>query len=112
MQKATCANCHVQKAAGDSCLTCHNYHIGHLPPAMPNSRFGQGRNNRAATVREPREPHRSLTVAALKERSQRSSAPNSHACLNNLSLNNHVRQSDNLITTRDHISISSPSYTN
>ena len=42
MGKATCATCHIQKAAGDSCLTCHNYHIGHLPPAMPSGRFTQG----------------------------------------------------------------------
>ena len=39
MNKAACARCHVQKAAGDSCLTCHNYHIGFHPPATPNAPF-------------------------------------------------------------------------
>ena len=42
MGKATCATCHVQKAAGDSCLTCHNYHVGRLPLAKPNARFPGG----------------------------------------------------------------------
>ena len=37
MDKATCAKCHVQKAAGDSCLTCHNYHIGFHQPAVPKA---------------------------------------------------------------------------
>ena len=39
MRKEECARCHVQKAAGDSCLTCHNYHIGNLPPGMPKGLF-------------------------------------------------------------------------
>ena len=37
MDKATCATCHVEKAAGDSCLTCHNYHIGFHQPAQPKA---------------------------------------------------------------------------
>ncbi len=28
MTKETCAGCHTPEAAGDSCLTCHNYHVG------------------------------------------------------------------------------------
>ena len=28
MVKATCAECHNSKIAGDSCFTCHTYHIG------------------------------------------------------------------------------------
>jgi hypothetical protein len=39
ISKAVCAKCHVQKAAGDSCLICHNYHVGNLPPAMPKATF-------------------------------------------------------------------------
>ena len=34
MDRAVCAGCHVPVDAGDSCLTCHNYHIGILPPAV------------------------------------------------------------------------------
>ena len=34
IDKNFCAQCHVPTAAGDSCLTCHNYHIGDLPPAV------------------------------------------------------------------------------
>lgn len=26
--KATCAGCHTASAAGDSCIKCHNYHVG------------------------------------------------------------------------------------
>jgi hypothetical protein len=26
--KATCVSCHTPEAAGDSCLKCHNYHVG------------------------------------------------------------------------------------
>ena len=28
LQQATCAQCHVERAAGTSCLLCHNYHVG------------------------------------------------------------------------------------
>ncbi|QNN23751.1 hypothetical protein HED60_16225 [Planctomycetales bacterium ZRK34] len=28
ISKATCASCHTPGAAGDSCLQCHNYHVG------------------------------------------------------------------------------------
>ncbi len=27
---ATCATCHVEESAGDSCLLCHQYHVGAL----------------------------------------------------------------------------------
>jgi hypothetical protein len=30
---ATCANCHNEKAVGNSCLLCHNYHYGEFAPA-------------------------------------------------------------------------------
>ena len=30
--KASCAECHVSGAAGDSCLQCHQYHVGELLP--------------------------------------------------------------------------------
>jgi hypothetical protein len=49
MNKATCAACHIQKAAGDSCLTCHNYHIGYLPPTLPKAPLS--RLNRSLSAR-------------------------------------------------------------
>ena len=27
----TCADCHTNERAGDSCLLCHNYHVGDFP---------------------------------------------------------------------------------
>ncbi|PPR15103.1 MAG: hypothetical protein CFH37_01562, partial [Alphaproteobacteria bacterium MarineAlpha9_Bin7] len=35
MEQAVCANCHQAKKATDSCLTCHNYHVGEFTPAVP-----------------------------------------------------------------------------
>lgn len=32
IKKAACSNCHAPRAAGDSCLQCHNYHV-HSPHA-------------------------------------------------------------------------------
>jgi len=28
--KSDCAGCHTKRAAGDNCVQCHNYHVGHL----------------------------------------------------------------------------------
>jgi hypothetical protein len=28
ISKSTCVSCHTSTAAGDSCLQCHNYHVG------------------------------------------------------------------------------------
>lgn len=33
LDKATCAGCHVESAAGDDCLQCHRYHVGTFPVA-------------------------------------------------------------------------------
>ena len=33
IERQACARCHTKEVAGESCLTCHNYHIGILPPA-------------------------------------------------------------------------------
>lgn len=35
MAKAVCAECHTRTAAGDSCLLCHNYHVGTFPSVKP-----------------------------------------------------------------------------
>lgn len=32
IQRGTCAACHTEVEASDSCVGCHNYHIGDLPP--------------------------------------------------------------------------------
>ena len=32
IQKATCAKCHNSAMASDSCLNCHNYHVGDFDP--------------------------------------------------------------------------------
>jgi hypothetical protein len=34
MQKAICQQCHNGKSVRDDCLTCHQYHVGHFPPAL------------------------------------------------------------------------------
>lgn len=34
VEKAQCASCHQPKLAGNSCLQCHNYHIGTIRPLM------------------------------------------------------------------------------
>jgi hypothetical protein len=31
MQRDQCATCHTRQRVGDSCLKCHNYHIGRVP---------------------------------------------------------------------------------
>ncbi len=33
IQRTLCADCHVAGRAPDSCVTCHNYHIGRIPQA-------------------------------------------------------------------------------
>jgi hypothetical protein len=37
--KALCAECHTQARASNNCLTCHNYHIGHVKPAVKEPAF-------------------------------------------------------------------------
>jgi hypothetical protein len=32
MKRQNCAQCHTPRLAGESCLQCHNYHVGHFPP--------------------------------------------------------------------------------
>ena len=34
LERETCAACHTGGAAGDACLTCHNYHIGIFRPVV------------------------------------------------------------------------------
>ena len=34
MQKTVCTTCHTPDRAGDSCLTCHNYHVGTVSPVL------------------------------------------------------------------------------
>jgi len=37
ISRQTCANCHTKEKAGDTCLTCHNYHMGLFPPAVAST---------------------------------------------------------------------------
>jgi hypothetical protein len=40
MQRDQCATCHTRQRVGDSCLKCHNYHIGRIPkPGLPHPRL-------------------------------------------------------------------------
>jgi hypothetical protein len=34
MSKSTCTECHIPSEVGNSCLTCHNYHVGRISPAF------------------------------------------------------------------------------
>ena len=34
MRKSACATCHTPERAGDTCLTCHNYHLGTVSPVL------------------------------------------------------------------------------
>ena len=35
--KAVCGACHTQGGASDNCLTCHDYHIGKVMPALTSA---------------------------------------------------------------------------
>ena len=37
MEKTVCTTCHTSERAGDTCLTCHNYHVGTMAPILPNA---------------------------------------------------------------------------
>jgi hypothetical protein len=45
IELATCASCHSQKYAGDSCLECHNYHVGHFMPTLPREQWSRAAPN-------------------------------------------------------------------
>jgi hypothetical protein len=32
IERRKCASCHTTRSAGERCLQCHSYHIGHFPP--------------------------------------------------------------------------------
>jgi hypothetical protein len=54
MEKVTCVTCHTARQAGDSCLLCHNYHVGQFSP-----------------FHAPREPLRGFPSRPLKPRASR-----------------------------------------
>jgi hypothetical protein len=39
IQRQTCAACHTRHFAGEGCLKCHNYHIGHFAPTLPRGEW-------------------------------------------------------------------------
>ncbi len=40
MTKNACTGCHTSEAAGDGCLSCHNYHVGTFQPPRPAAPLG------------------------------------------------------------------------
>ena len=36
VKRTLCATCHTGELAGDTCTSCHNYHVGQFPPAIAN----------------------------------------------------------------------------
>ena len=47
MRKTACTTCHTSERAGDTCLTCHNYHVGTVTPVLSKAPL---------TVPSPRHP--------------------------------------------------------
>jgi hypothetical protein len=45
IELSVCASCHSQKYAGDSCLECHNYHVGHFMPTLPREQWPRVASN-------------------------------------------------------------------
>jgi hypothetical protein len=41
LQRDTCVECHTPERAGDTCLSCHNYHIGVFEPTRNTRAAGQ-----------------------------------------------------------------------
>ena len=39
IERAMCASCHTHKYASESCLECHNYHVGHFIPTLPRQQW-------------------------------------------------------------------------
>jgi hypothetical protein len=37
IRRETCAKCHTAAKAGDSCVICHNYHVGTFPPTVAST---------------------------------------------------------------------------
>ncbi|HBK78408.1 MAG TPA: hypothetical protein DDZ83_01770 [Nitrospinae bacterium] len=42
--KKVCASCHTRVGASNSCLTCHNYHVGKVVPARTSARMRMPEN--------------------------------------------------------------------
>jgi hypothetical protein len=39
IELAACTACHTKKYASESCLECHNYHVGHFIPTLPRQQW-------------------------------------------------------------------------
>ena len=46
--RETCGTCHTREAAGDDCVTCHNYHLGSTTPIHLTAMTATLRENRSA----------------------------------------------------------------
>jgi hypothetical protein len=45
IEVSMCASCHTQKYASESCLECHNYHVGHFRPTLPREQWARPRSS-------------------------------------------------------------------
>jgi hypothetical protein len=45
VEVSMCASCHTQKYASESCLECHNYHVGHFRPTLPRQQWARPLSN-------------------------------------------------------------------
>ena len=39
MEKTVCATCHTEQGAGNRCVLCHNYHVGHIDLVISNPKI-------------------------------------------------------------------------
>jgi len=64
MKREICADCHVEKSAGDTCMMCHEYHIGEFATeSMPDTRFDELDKEKPAGATEELEGARNGTDA-------------------------------------------------
>jgi hypothetical protein len=58
IEKSTCAGCHTSGEASDSCLNCHNYHIGErIPTTRPEREASASSADPSHAAREALFPH-------------------------------------------------------
>ena len=57
MNRETCASCHVQQSAGDTCTQCHDYHIGEFTTeSIPQTRVDELDKDQTPAVGEDSAP--------------------------------------------------------
>ena len=53
IDQSVCETCHTASAAGDSCLTCHNYHVGTFPPVVVKTNLYKDPGSQASGAQKP-----------------------------------------------------------